>query len=85
MASDTRKTANRVFQRQHKGKMYAAGFKQRVIWVKRDEGYQLPVLDVKSFLTIFRRFVRVIPKEKRARLFRDILSMTEYLTRQNNS
>jgi hypothetical protein len=78
MVNETRKTANRVFQRQHKEKLYAAGFKQKIIWVKRDETDSSPVLDLTSFLNAFRQLIRVIPREKRPRLFRDILSMTEY-------
>jgi hypothetical protein len=84
MLSEKRKTANRFFQRQHKEKMYDAGFKQRVIWVKRDEADTPSVLNLDSFLKAFRRLVRNIPKEKRQRLFKDILSMAEYAARQDS-
>ena len=74
----SRRAANRVFQRQYKEKMYAAGFKQKVIWIKReDDPAPAPAADLKFFLPAFRRAVKLIPKEKRPKLFRDILSIVE--------
>jgi hypothetical protein len=85
MANKSRKTANRLFQREHKERMYSAGFKQRVVWVKRDEDDTAAITDLKSFLSEFRQMVKVIPKEKRSRLFRDILAITEYTARQGET
>lgn len=83
MVSETRKTANRVSQRQFKKKMYEAGFKQQVVWVKRDEAGASSSLSLNSFLSAFRRLVRNIPKEKHQKLFKDILSITEYAACQS--
>jgi hypothetical protein len=85
MVSKSRKTANRLFQREHKERMYSAGFKQRVVWIKRDDDDAATTTDMKSFLSAFRQMVKVIPKEKRSRLFRDILSITEYTAWQGET
>jgi hypothetical protein len=84
MAKTNRKTANRIFQREHKERLYNAGFKQRVIWIQRD-GTTAHVTDVKTFLSVFRPLLRNVPKENRPLLFRDILSLTEYAVWQGDT
>lgn len=83
MAKINRKTANRIFQREHKERLYDAGFKQRVIWIKRNVDAE-GTPDLKTFLPAFRSLLKDIPKENRPRLFRDILSLTEYTAWQGD-
>ena len=85
MTGKAKRIANREFQRQHKERMYNAGFKQRVVWVKRDEDESVQDMNLKNFMDVFRKQIKTVPKEKLPRLFKDILSITDYASQQNHS
>jgi hypothetical protein len=80
----SKKEANTERQRLFKEKMYNAGLKQRIVWVKRDTENAAHATDVKSFIAALQEHLKYIPKEQRAKLFEDLLSMSEYAAWKND-
>ena len=69
--------SNKDYQRKFKDKMYAAGYKQMIVWVPRDSGKENKKIEQKIFIRRLTALTVGMSKTKLTRLYRDILVMVK--------
>jgi len=64
-------------QRIYKERMYKAGFKQTIVWVKRKDEKQPDKLSMAEFVKRFRKLTSRMEEEKISRLLKMFLKITK--------